>query len=442
MRFGRFVLDPVHRELRADGAPVAIGGRTLEILEILIAAGGAVVTKDELVTRVWAGAVVEDNLVQVHISALRKALGEDPRRLHPSKPSPAAAIASSRRSPTPPDRHRRWRTGRTRRPRREARRRDSCRRRSPNWSAARPRSRNSLADLLAGASAGDADRRRRHRQDPAGDRARPSPGSALPRRRLPGGTGAAAPTPSSCCPPSPPPAASPAPPPRPTGWRAHSPARPCVAAARQLRTPDRPPPPALAEALLRASPTSLRVLATSREPLRAMAEVVYRRCPRWRCPPDGPIDVEAAQRHSAIRLFVARALAADPALRLDARTAAGVVSICRHLDGIPLAIELAAARAAALGIDGVAARLDDRFDLLRDARRTTLARQQTLQATLDWSHDLPCPEPERVAMRRLRWPCSSANSPCPPPPRGRRGGDRRARASAGGEVAAHGRPAR
>src|SRR6202040_1072284 len=74
--------------------------------------------------------------------------------------------------------------------------------------------------------------------------------------------------------------------------------------------------------------------------------------------------------------------------------------ICRRLDGMPLAIELAAARTASLGLEGLASRLDDRFKLLTGGRRTALPRQQTLRATLDWSYEL-LSEPERVVLRRL-----------------------------------------
>ena len=77
-----------------------------------------------------------------------------------------------------------------------------------------------------------------------------------------------------------------------------------------------------------------------------------------------------------------------------------IATICRRLDGIPLAIELAAARASALGIEALAARLDDRFHLLTGGRRTALPRLQTLRATLDWSYEL-LPAPERVVLRRL-----------------------------------------
>lgn len=77
-----------------------------------------------------------------------------------------------------------------------------------------------------------------------------------------------------------------------------------------------------------------------------------------------------------------------------------MAAICRRLDGMPLAIELAAARTASLGLEGLASRLDDRFRLLTGGRRTALPRQQTLRATLDWSYEL-LSEPERAVLRRL-----------------------------------------
>ena len=154
----------------------------------------------------------------------------------------------------------------------------------------------------------------------------------------------------------------------------------------------------MAEALLRANPAA-HIIATSREPLRAEGEWVW---------PVPPLAVPAADadhegdllRYGAVRLFVERAQAARPNFTPDRRLAAMIAAICRRLDGIPLAIELAAARAAALDIEEVAARLDDRFRLLTGGRRTALPRHQTLRATLDWSYGL-LPEPERVILRRL-----------------------------------------
>jgi len=149
----------------------------------------------------------------------------------------------------------------------------------------------------------------------------------------------------------------------------------------------------MAEALLRGNST-VRVLATSREPLRAEGQCLYL-VPALALPTDTTADVPELLRHGAVRLFVARARSADSHFSVDGPTAAAATAICRRLDGIPLAIELAAARGAALGVAELAARLDDRFHLLTGGRRTALPRHQTLRATLDWSYEL-LPESERT----------------------------------------------
>jgi non-specific serine/threonine protein kinase len=117
-----------------------------------------------------------------------------------------------------------------------------------------------------------------------------------------------------------------------------------------------------------------------------------------------------------VRLFVERAAAARPGFSLAEHNAAAVLQVCRHLDGIPLAIELAAARAPLLKVEQIAARLDDRFQLLTGGSRTALPRQQTLRATIDWSHDLLAPV-ERALFRRLAvfaggWTLESAEAVC------------------------------
>jgi len=155
----------------------------------------------------------------------------------------------------------------------------------------------------------------------------------------------------------------------------------------------------LAGRLLRGCP-DLRVLATSREPLGLPGEVV------WTVPPLDVPDLAAEPdpaelvRSPAVRLFVARAAAAAPGFGLTAATAQAVAVICRRLDGIPLALELAATRVRALGVAELAARLDDRFRLLAAGRRDAPERQQSLLAMIDWSWDL-LTEPERVVLRRL-----------------------------------------
>jgi predicted ATPase/DNA-binding SARP family transcriptional activator len=138
----------------------------------------------------------------------------------------------------------------------------------------------------------------------------------------------------------------------------------------------------LAEALLRAGP-GVRVLATSREPLHCEGEVA------WRVP----------SLAEASRLFTERA-SADPRFSPTERDQPTIEEICRRLDGMPLAIELAAARVAALSLDQIAARLGDSLDVLAAGSRTARTRQQTLRATIEWSHDLLIGE-ERVLFRRL-----------------------------------------
>ncbi len=154
----------------------------------------------------------------------------------------------------------------------------------------------------------------------------------------------------------------------------------------------------MAEALLRANPAA-HVMATSREALRAADECLYR-VPPLAVPAEGIEDIEDLLRYGAVRLFVARMRATEPHFAPDRRIAPAIAAICRRLDGIALAIELAAARAAALGVEGVAAHLDDRFHLLTGGRRTALPRHQTLRATLDWSYEL-LSQAERVVLRRL-----------------------------------------
>jgi predicted ATPase len=154
----------------------------------------------------------------------------------------------------------------------------------------------------------------------------------------------------------------------------------------------------LAAALLRVG-SSIRVLATSREPLRVGGECTYR-VPSLEAPPEDALDTDAVLRSGAVRLFLARARAADPRFSQDPPKAATMATICRRLDGVPLAIEFAASRVATLGIDVVASRLDDRFKLLTGGRRTELAQHQGLRATLDWSYGL-LSEIERIVLRRL-----------------------------------------
>jgi len=156
---------------------------------------------------------------------------------------------------------------------------------------------------------------------------------------------------------------------------------------------------ALAERLLREAP-GIKLLASSREPLRIAAEVIYP-VPTLGIPAsDKPESDPTYSRYPAVRLFAERASAVLPSFTLQPRNGKTIADICRHLDGIPLAIELAAARVRAMPVETIAARLDDRFRLLSTGSRTALPRQQTLRALIDWSHDL-LSSGERAVLRRL-----------------------------------------
>jgi predicted ATPase len=155
----------------------------------------------------------------------------------------------------------------------------------------------------------------------------------------------------------------------------------------------------LAVAVLRSAP-KVQILATSREPLRIEGEHVHRLAGLASPPASLSLSAEEALRFPAVQLFGERAAASLEEFELSDANAPIVAYICSKLDGIALAIELAAARVHAFGVRGVAARLDDRFQLLTRGRRTALPRHWTLRATLDWSYDL-LPEPERAVLRRV-----------------------------------------
>jgi len=144
--------------------------------------------------------------------------------------------------------------------------------------------------------------------------------------------------------------------------------------------------------------TSVRLLATSREPLHVRGEIVYPLTP-MSLPPSSKTPDDISQ-FDAIQLFVERARAVLPSFELTAENAQGVLSICRKLDGIPLAIELASARVNVLAVDQLAARLDESFLLLSTPSHVTHSHHETLQAALDWSHNL-LSDAEQTLLRRL-----------------------------------------
>jgi non-specific serine/threonine protein kinase len=155
----------------------------------------------------------------------------------------------------------------------------------------------------------------------------------------------------------------------------------------------------MAEMLLRACP-HLRILATSRETLEVPGEATYR-VPSLAVPDLMHLpDLQQLAAYEAVALFLQRAQSRAANFTLYAENARAVASVCVRLDGMPLAIELAAARVSSLPVEAIAARLDDRFKLLTGGPRTAVPRQQTLRATLDWSHDL-LSKPEQLLLHRL-----------------------------------------
>jgi predicted ATPase/DNA-binding SARP family transcriptional activator len=171
----------------------------------------------------------------------------------------------------------------------------------------------------------------------------------------------------------------------------------------------------LSEALLRACP-NLHILASSREALGVAGETVFQ-VPSLPAPSSfQALTVEAALQYDAVHLFVDRAQTAQPGFSLTGENAAAVAQICHRLDGIPLAVELAAARVKMLTPEQIAERLGDRFRLLTGGSRTALPRQQTLRATLDWSYNL-LSEAERELLCQLSafaggWTLEAAEGVC------------------------------
>jgi predicted ATPase len=155
----------------------------------------------------------------------------------------------------------------------------------------------------------------------------------------------------------------------------------------------------VADALLQFCPR-LQILATSREPIRISGEHTYR-LPSLLAPSNraGISAVEAAS-YAAINLFVDRARAVDQRFALNDENASIISDICLRVDGIPLAIELAAARVRTFSVTEIARRLDERFRILTGGTRTAVPRQRTMWATIDWSHDL-LDARERILLRRL-----------------------------------------
>jgi predicted ATPase len=389
--FGRFLLLPHRRQLLADGQATGLGARAFDVLVALIEARGAVLGKDALAERVWPGQIIQDTALQSQISALRAALGADRDLIRTVSgrgyqfvgeiredipPAPRANAGAA--APPPPARPP------TNLPE------------QVSELIGRDRELAEVQDLAAS-----------HRLvtlTGAGGIGKTRLAMAAARHLMPQfGDGVWVVDFSTLSDPSLIPAAiATAVGLDPGGTVTRQRVAQELAARRLLLVLDTcehvvGAMAAMAEDLLRAGP-SVHVVATSREPLRAEGEWIYPVPPL--AVPEAHTRDDDLQQYGAVRLFIERAQAVQPHFAPDARDSSAIAAICQRLDGIPLAIELAAARTAAFGVEQLVAQLQDRFHLLTGGRRTALPRHQTLRATLDWSYELLL-ESERVIFRRL-----------------------------------------
>lgn len=383
-------IDLSRRELRSRGTPVALGDRAFEIVEVLARAAGKLVTKDDLMERIWPGAVVGDNTLHVHISAVRKALGSDRGMLKTSPGRGYRLLGSwtiqhgeaTEAPPAPQPRPQSAARPATNFPVLVAQlvgRSTSVQRVRDLVSAYRAvtltgpggigktvlamkAARGLLTDFQHGVWLVEL----ASLSDPA---LVPSKVAGALELKLSG-----------------------------ERLTAESLARGigdrhllllldnCEHLIDAVAT--------LAETMMRLCPRAT-VLATSRDVMRIQGESVYR-VPALDVPAPGHEAPDSILGHSAVELFVARARALDTGFSPQPEDLLSIVEICRSLDGIPLAIEFAAARAAFIGTEQVAAGLRNRFALLSNGRRTAIPRHRTLRAALDWSYQLLSKQEQRL----------------------------------------------
>ncbi|MFO1329396.1 MAG: winged helix-turn-helix domain-containing protein [Rubrivivax sp.] len=383
LRFGRFELQPAERRLLADGQPLNVGARAFDLLLALAERPGRLVDKHTLMDLVWPGLVVQENNLAAQVSALRKLLGDGvvatiPGRgyrfvaalLHVPAPVPMPAGPAALRSNLPPGL------------------RTLLGRDDDLAALAALVDRHRLVSVVGPGGVGKslltqhllAARRTQYEHgvcwvDLAG---------VTDARALPGAVATALGVDAG-------------------GADAQAALRAALAPLVLLLALDNAEHllddvAALAAALHGAAP-ALRLVVTSQVPLHVAAEQVLRI--GTLSVPDGPLPAAQAAGHGAVALFVERVRAADRHFRLDEGSVAATVDICRALDGLPLALELAAARVPALGLEPLRASLGERLALLSPPhRRDAPERQRTLRAALEWSHALLAPREQRV-FRRL-----------------------------------------
>jgi predicted ATPase/DNA-binding winged helix-turn-helix (wHTH) protein len=395
IEFGRFRIVPRRRELLVDTKPVELGGRAFDVLMVLIEARGAVVSKETLMERVWPGRIVDENNLPAQITVLRRIFAAD-RDLIRTVPGRGYQFTGEVRSVS---------TSRDALPDATMAATVAASVRAPT-NLPEPVSELIGREVELGEMLGLIGSHRLVTLVGAGGIGKTRLGIEVARHLLPRLADGA--------------------------W---------IAELASLSDPELVPvavatalsidlsagavsvrhvasvlgskqllllldncehvldaAAGMIEALLRAN-LGVRVIATSREPLRIEGEWIYL-VPPLAVPIEGESGNSNPLEYGAIQLFIERARAAEPRFLPDRHAANAIAAVCRRLDGMPLAIELAAARAAALGVEQLAARLDDRFNLLTGGRRTALPRQQTLRATLDWSYEL-LTEPERAVLRHL-----------------------------------------
>ncbi|SOE95724.1 Predicted ATPase [Burkholderia sp. D7] len=393
IHIGPLHVDVERREVFLDGQPVRLGSRAFDMLAVLIAANGGLVSKNEMLKQVWPNAIVEENNLQVHMSALRKVLGESrgliqtvSGRGYRLVPRTSSTVASSNADDD-------GKLG-------DVMQGESIPHNLPvNLSVliGRDQALDDVSLALASArhvtlvGSGGIGKTRLAVEVARGSLAR-FPGGvylvALASTSDAGSVLAAFATSIGV---------------NPVGG-------PLTLERISKEFSERSVlfvldncehvlgyAAELAETLLSAGP-AVRVLATSREALRIADEHLY-----WVASLQVPAQDEQSQnvlQCSAVELFLSRARAIDARFSTDERSIQLTGVVCRRLDGIPLAIELAAARAAILGIATLASHLDDRFNMLSGGNRTALPRHQTLKATLDWSHAM-LDDAERTTLRRL-----------------------------------------
>ena len=381
LRFGRFELRPASRRLLVDARPVALGARAFDVLQALIERRERLVTKDELLDLVWPGLVVEENNLQQQISALRKILGSDAIATIPGcgyrftlEPTLEAVVAPRLGVPA-----------KNNLPQQAS---SFIGREHELSEVKRLLTQSRLLTLVGIGGIGKTRLSLRLAADMLdaypdgvwlvefGAIADPllvpsSVAQALGVQERPGTQ-----LPYALC--------------------AHLKSRHLLLVLDNCEHLVKACAE-LAGVLLAAAP-NIRILATSREPLHVHGEQRFPLPPLSLPAPDAAPDGLA--RAEAVQLFVERAQLQQPAFVLTERQLPVVAELCIHLDGIPLALELAAARVHSLSIEEINTRLMDRFKLLTGGSHTALPRQQTLRATFDWSYELLA-EPERAVLNRL-----------------------------------------